>query len=112
MKTCHHCNAEWDGGTAKRQPGFKDACEQCGAYLHCCLNCRFYDPKKHNQCHIPTTEYVADKRHMNYCEDFEFRNAVTADAEPGEADKARERLDSVFGAEEDDTPDLDKLFGD
>lgn len=112
MKTCHHCSAVWDGGTAKRQPGFKDACAQCGAYLHCCLNCRFYDPTKHNQCHIPTTEFVADKRHMNYCEDFEFRDGAEGDDRPDEADAARKALDDVFGAAEEDPPDLDALFGD
>ena len=113
MKRCHNCGAEWTG-EAKR-PGFKEYCEQCSAWLHCCLNCRFYDPAKHNQCHIPTTEFVADKAAANFCDEFEFATAGGPAPEAEAAGEARNALNSLFGEgesrrAEDRLDDFDKLF--
>ena len=30
--------------------GRLDTCDHCGAYMHACKNCRFYDPDRHNDC--------------------------------------------------------------
>ena len=53
--------------------GFQDVCEGCGSYLHCCLNCRFYDEHAHNHCAEPQAEYVSDPNGMNRCEYFTFK---------------------------------------
>jgi hypothetical protein len=108
MKRCHQCGAVWDG-KGKKQPGPKDICDKCSAYLHCCLNCRYYDPSAHNQCYIPTTEWVGDKAGGNFCDEFEFADRT---AEKGNADaghEARNALDSLFGGDKDASTDADKL---
>jgi hypothetical protein len=113
MKRCHSCGCVWE--STKRQPAVKEFCEGCGAYLHCCLNCRFHDPAKHNQCAIPNTDWVADKEGANFCDEFEFREAPAANGEPAAQAEARNRLDSLFGEREADPADSEdafrKLFG-
>lgn len=95
MKRCHRCGREW--AAEKKQPGVKDFCDGCSAYLHCCLNCRHYDPAKHNQCAIGTTEWVGDKAGANFCDEFEFRDAGAAQADAGESEKARNAIETLLG---------------
>jgi hypothetical protein len=56
-------------------------CPRCGAYLHSCVNCVFYSPGRHNDCREPQAEYVGDKKSANFCDFFQFREAVAG--EPG-----------------------------
>ncbi|HOF38964.1 MAG TPA: hypothetical protein PLD73_02750 [Candidatus Hydrogenedentes bacterium] len=117
MRQCHRCGAPWDGG-GKRQPGSKDVCGACSAYLHCCLNCRFYEPGAHNECYIPNTEWVGDKTACNFCDEFEFADRSTAPSDAQAGEQARNALDSLFGDSENRAPDSErldefrKLFGD
>jgi hypothetical protein len=89
-------------GQRKKWPGFKEYCETCSAYLHCCKNCRFYNPSSHNGCVIHTTDHVGDPTGLNFCEEFEW-------AEPGEdgsqgtQSEATSALDELFGGELEDT---------
>ncbi len=115
MKQCHKCGTEWV--SEKRQPAFKDFCSKCTAYLHCCKNCRFHDPRLHNQCQIPTTEWVSDRAGCNFCEDFEFRDSIVASKADSKKAQARDAFSDLFGEGADDKPDegadaFDKLFGD
>ncbi len=95
MRLCHRCGQPWV--SEKKTPGVKEYCEKCSAYLHCCLNCRFYEPKLHNQCAIPTTDWVGDKAGANFCDEFVFRDAQSDAQDQGEASSAREKLDALFG---------------
>ncbi|HBU70132.1 MAG TPA: hypothetical protein DEE98_07100 [Elusimicrobia bacterium] len=77
MKLCHKCGLEWPG---PGQPQPKAECVKCGYDLHVCLNCRFYDTSKPNQCSAGVDEVVLDKEKANYCDEFEFiqrKNAVS-----------------------------------
>lgn len=114
MKRCHQCKAPWV--SEKKQPGPKEFCDSCGAYLHCCLNCSHYDPAKHNQCAIGTTDWVGDKAGLNFCDEFEFAEEGAKGQDRKDGD--RSGFDALFGGE---TPDekpktgrdgLDQLFGD
>jgi len=97
--------------SVKRQPGVKEFCAKCSAYLHCCLNCRFRDPALHNECAIPNTEWVGDRKGANFCDEFEF-----ADTSPGtgssdaKQDKARQAFEGLFGATAPKPKTLDDLF--
>jgi hypothetical protein len=113
VKRCHECKTPW--ASEKKVPGPKEFCEGCGAYLHCCLNCRHYDPSRHNQCFIPTADWVGDKSGPNFCDEFEFGDDEAA---PAEKQEDRSALDALFGdaAGDADRPQtgrdaLDKLFG-
>lgn len=96
MKKCHACGHPWT--SEKRQPGVKEYCEKCSAYLHCCLNCRFYNPSVHNACDIPTTEWVGDKNGANFCDEFEFKDSATPKPNKDSGSKAREDFEKLFGA--------------
>lgn len=64
---CPGCKAAWTGG----KPDFRATCPACGAWIHVCVNCRFYDPGAHHECRASATaEYVADKEKFNFCEEF------------------------------------------
>jgi len=112
MKRCHKCGAPWM--SEKKQPAVKEYCENCTAYLHCCKNCRFHAPSRHNQCQIGTTEWVGDREGANFCDEFEFADADTQGKDTAKSAKAKDALDSLFGGEEQAKPKLDdfkKLFG-
>jgi hypothetical protein len=109
--TCHACGHPWV--SEKKQPAVKEFCERCSAYLHCCLNCRFHDPSRHNECHIPNTDWVGDRAGANFCDEFEFRAVGGAPGGDRAAD-ARSGFDALFGddGEESAAPkSLDDLFG-
>jgi len=69
MRYCHKCLAPWEG---LNQPGARDVCPKCLSALHCCLNCRFYDTSKSNQCFTNVEEPVVYKDGSNFCEEFSF----------------------------------------
>lgn len=115
MKKCHACGREWTA--AKRQPGVKECCEGCGAYLHCCLNCTYHQPSAHNECYIPNTEWVGDRVKCNFCDEFSFADAEEAPRKKADTGKAKSAFDNLFGdnAGHQDKPEgrtgFDKLFG-
>ncbi len=88
---CHKCGAEIE---IIERVFFRAECEQCGVYLHCCLNCVFYDPHAPNQCKSPTIEWVSDKEKMNFCVEFEF--VSTAHPDIAEQDNSRKDWDDLF----------------
>lgn len=97
MRTCHRCGHPWD--SEKKVPGVKEFCDHCSAYLHCCLNCRHREPGLHNQCAIPTTDWVGDRAGANFCDEFEFRDPQSAQSSRDESASSRQKLDSIFGDE-------------
>jgi hypothetical protein len=72
-------------------------CEGCDAYLHSCLNCKYYEPGRPNDCYIPNTEKVADKATCNFCDSFEFRQGERAPGQGGDAGEARDQFEGLFG---------------
>lgn len=116
MKRCYKCGKEWVSD--KKQPSFKEFCDNCTAYLHCCRNCRFHDPHAHNQCKIPTTEWVGDREGPSFCEDFEFADTTENSADAEGQQQARDGFQGLFGDEEGDAAQgkgpstLDDLFSD
>ena len=82
MKQCHKCGSAIDVEKVSR----RDECPRCTADLHVCLNCRFYDKGRANQCFEPQAERVAEKDRSNYCDYFTFKEegqnkSVKEDAE-------------------------------
>ena len=78
--------------------GTLDVCPKCGANLHACRNCQFYDPGKHNQCAETQAEWVRDKEAANYCEYFRPNPTLLASADrpASEPNDAKKKLDSLF----------------
>ena len=76
----------------------RDTCPKCDADLHCCQNCRFYDPSAHNQCRETQAEWVRYKDEANHCDCFEplpstGRRAGTGSSSAG---NARKKFDDLF----------------
>lgn len=115
MKKCHACGREWVSEV--KRPAVKEVCEGCGAYLHCCLNCRYHDPHAHNQCYIPTTDWVGDRAGCNFCDEFEFADGEKNKKHDAAKDKARDALGKLFGENGEDPGTREgkdafgKLFG-
>lgn len=92
-----HCQAcgsaiETDGPIGRR-----DSCESCGADLHACIQCRFYDPAASDQCREPQAERVVDKERQNFCEYFQLA-AGPGGRSPSRspAEEAKARLEALF----------------
>jgi hypothetical protein len=76
--------------------GRRDSCMHCGADLHCCKNCRLYDPNIHNQCREQVAEYIRDREGGNFCPHFDFKDQGAAPGVDDAAAKAKSKLDDLF----------------
>ena len=89
---CWRCGAAID---RRDRVGRRDACLACGSDLHCCRNCRFYDPTMNNACREPQAERQVDKEQGNFCDWFSLGGR--GGAKDDKATAARARLDAMFG---------------
>ena len=100
------------------------ACRRCGAELHVCRFCEYYDVAYARSCREPVADPPSDKLRANFCGYFRARPGAFV-AESAGARGARDALEALFGgagptgsgAPEDDpaAPSrraLDDLFGD
>jgi len=88
LPACHKCGRTREPGKV----GFRAVCE-CGAYLHCCLNCRHHDASSYHECRASaTTEYVSDKEKANLCEEFDFVRGRSG----GGSTKSRADIEKLF----------------
>lgn len=75
-------------------------CEFCGADLHSCRNCKFYDIGSHYDCRENISSLVKEKERANFCEWFSARE-IFADGETSvvsdKAAQARDAFASLFG---------------
>ena len=88
---CWACGEELDM-TVKVQR--RDECINCGADLHVCKNCRFWDPGYANECRENTAYYIRDREKANFCMAFEYKS--TTDQDAAEANTARSALEDLF----------------
>ncbi len=58
-------------------------CPKCGADLHSCKHCVFFDPSARFECTQPISERVARKDEGNMCEYFEARTRVEKQTSSG-----------------------------
>ena len=91
MAYCHSCKQIIEAGD---RIGRTDTCPHCNSDLHCCLNCRFYDPGSHNKCRESQAERVVDKENSNFC-DYFFCSERDAAGAAGFTAK-RNPLDGLF----------------
>jgi len=71
MKICYKCRKEISEDFFI---GRQAQCPSCGADLHCCLNCSFYDLGAYNYCLEVQEERVLDKNRSNFCDFFRFKH--------------------------------------
>ncbi len=94
MKKCHKCGVIWQGFG---RPRARQICENCGSYLHSCLNCHHFDNVGSYSCKLQNTTFIGSRDSLNYCDQFEMVNwdlrAVEARTE-----RARSAFENLFGA--------------
>jgi len=73
--------------------GRRDTCWRCGADLHCCGNCSWYDAAYHNQCREPAADRQVDKERANFCEYFRLSPPSEGPLAPA---GARQHLEALF----------------
>jgi hypothetical protein len=73
-----------------------EACTACGAELHACRLCEFFDRSVAKSCREPVAEEVRDKEHANFCDYFRPR-AGAWQAASDEAAAAQADLEALFG---------------
>ena len=77
----------------------RDECPACGADLHVCRMCEFYEPSVAKSCREPIAEEVTDKERANFCDYFRGQPGVDSAGGVGEAESARSQLEAMFGVE-------------
>lgn len=72
-------------------------CPSCGADLHSCVNCKFYAPGSHYDCHETIDEPVREKSRANFCGSFSVaRNPNGKSADSDKAKKAIDAFNALF----------------
>ena len=74
---CFNCAA-----TLPLDMDFQGNCPKCGAALHCCKQCKYFDSSTRFQCLKPIPVRIAGKDQANECEFFKSRVTVARDAPP------------------------------
>jgi hypothetical protein len=75
-----------------------EECPHCGAQLHVCRMCVFFDTAVAQQCREPVADPVSDKRRANFCGYFSLNpHAFTEPTDQAAA--SRRLLDTLFGGE-------------
>jgi hypothetical protein len=93
MRACFQCGQEIAADQVVLR---EDECPHCSSDLHCCRNCRFYDPGVSNQCRETQADWITEKDKANFCEFFVFADTTgPRHAARGET-SARERFNKLF----------------
>ena len=90
MRICHHCKKEL---ALDCFVGRQAQCPSCGADLHCCLNCTFYDANIYNNCRESQAERVVQKDRANFCDFFQYQIAAGLGVLNS---SAKNKLESLF----------------
>ena len=80
MPSCQFCGAAIN--PPKPVPR-QEECPSCKRDVHCCRQCRHFDPALNNSCRETNADWVADKDRRNFCDYFE----VSGRAAPKKAGK-------------------------
>ena len=107
---CFNCSTTLPPGV-----DFTGVCPKCGAELHCCKQCNYFDPSTRFQCAKPIPLRIAVKDKANECTLFKPRVTVARDGvstnghspaapppapagppAPRNADDARSAFDKLF----------------
>lgn len=74
----------------------KDTCHHCHIDLRVCKNCKFHDPKAHNQCQETQAEWVSKKERANFCDYFVPSELTVNKPTETDARSSRSAFDSLF----------------
>jgi len=93
---CHSCGGAIEliaGESVSRRA----ECGKCTADVHCCLNCKYFDTSRSNQCAESQADWVSDKQTANFCDWFSPRTTVDLVGRRDDAPDAKRAFDDLFG---------------
>lgn len=90
---CKKCGKPFPEGLITRL----STCGYCGRDLHSCVNCKFYSPGSHYDCHETIDELVEDKEKANFCDYFSVAEISGGAGTDDKASKARDAFAALFG---------------
>ena|SRR3989441_8144868 len=88
---CAACGATLQSGIAN-----DSSCSKCGAALHSCRQCTFFDPGARFECRKPIPARIANKQAQNTCELFEARKIVERETSSSGPVSGRQAFDNLF----------------
>ena len=94
-----------------------EECPNCGADLHVCRMCNYYDTRVNNSCREPIAEFVSNKMRANFCGYFELIRSTGSSVVSENLSAASDELNDLFGlpkesnAKPDSVAQLNDLFG-
>jgi hypothetical protein len=91
MLNCAFCGEDIGIGD---QVDRNDTCSHCGRDLHCCKQCKFYDPHAYNECREVSAERIMDKERANFCDYFIPRGSSRGHINT--VQEARKALEELF----------------
>jgi len=73
-------------------------CERCGADLHACAQCSYFDPSARLECTQPIPERIRSKKSRNSCGSYAPARSfdLTGSRAPETPDDARSAFDALF----------------
>jgi hypothetical protein len=74
-----------------------DECRSCGAELHVCRMCEFYDTRVAKSCRETIAEEVKDKERANFCDYLRPTESAYRPQQQSEAARAKAELEALFG---------------
>jgi hypothetical protein len=90
---CWHCGRE----LTRADLGREQTCLGCGRATRVCLNCRWYQRGRPNDCIEPMAEPVAAKDRANFCDFFEPTLQPRASGSAGaDTDALRQAAEDLF----------------
>ena len=93
--SCHRCGSRIPLAVGEKVER-KDDCDDCGASLRCCRNCRFFDTSRSGQCSESQAELVSDKEKSNFCDYYEPRTAIDLVGKKSGQHDAKKAFDDLF----------------
>lgn len=85
----------WQCGQNIEKIGFRAFCARCGAYLHSCKGCKYFQEGLANDCRIPGTDRIADRSANNFCDEFSPLNEQRT-SEKKDLGKSKTCFESLF----------------
>lgn len=89
---CWHCGA----ALYSADYGRESECRSCDKPTRVCRNCRWYAPKRPNQCEEPMAERILDKTRSNFCDYFEPTSEPLGDDTAQSDEALRQAAEDLF----------------
>jgi len=84
------------GATLQARISTDSSCSKCGADLHSCRQCTFFDPGARFECRQPIPVRITNKQARNTCELFQSRTIVERETSSSGPTNARQAFENLF----------------